>query len=93
MMPLSYNDQMTVLKDILSNHQSDCYGTVSECEQVERLINSMLGNQATNEQIKNTLYNIYDYSQHGKNTQHLDQHIQSNQQNLSQWVDELNSFS
>ncbi|MEH7583434.1 YtzH-like family protein, partial [Priestia megaterium] len=29
---------MNILKDILSNHQSDCCGTVAECEQVERLI-------------------------------------------------------
>ena len=92
-MPLGYNDQMSVLKDILSNHQSDCCGTVSECEQIQRLIKSMLGNEITNEQVKSTLYNIYDYSQSAKNTQHLDQHIQTNQQNLSQWVSELDSLS
>lgn len=92
-MPLGYNDQMSILKDILSNHQSDCCGTVSECEQLERLIKSMLGNEITNEQVKNTLYNIYDYSQSAKNTPHLDQHIQTNQQNLSQWVSELDSLS
>ncbi|HWO96352.1 MAG TPA: YtzH-like family protein [Bacillus sp. (in: firmicutes)] len=92
-MPLDYSDQMSILKDILSNHQSDCCGTVSECEQIERLIKSMLGNETTNEQVKNTLYNIYDYSQSAKNTQHLDQHIQTNQQNLSQWVSELDSLS
>ena len=92
-MPLGYNDQMSVLKDILSNHQSDCCGTVSECQQIERLIKSMLGNDAANEQVKNTLYNIYDYSQNAKNTQHLDEHIQTHQQDLSQWVSELNSLS
>jgi hypothetical protein len=92
-MPLGYNDQMSILKDILSNHQSDCCGTVSECEQIQRLIKSMLGNEITNEQVKSTLYNIYDYSQSAKNTQHLDQHIQTNQQNLSQWVSELDSLS
>jgi DNA-binding transcriptional regulator YbjK len=92
-MPLGYSDQMSVLKDILSNHQSDCCGTVSECQQIERLIQSMLGNDAANEEVKNTLYNIYHYSQTAKNTQHLDEHIQTHQQDLSQWVSELNSLS
>lgn len=35
-MPLNAEHQMNILKDILSNHQSDCCGTVAECEQVER---------------------------------------------------------
>ena len=32
-MPINQQHQLEVLKDILVNHQSDCCGTVSECEQ------------------------------------------------------------
>ena len=40
-MPINQQHQLEVLKDILVNHQSDCCGTVSECEQLERLIQSL----------------------------------------------------
>ena len=32
-MPLQYQDQVSLLKDILTNHQTDCCGSVSEYEQ------------------------------------------------------------
>ncbi|MBM7704873.1 YtzH-like family protein [Metabacillus iocasae] len=92
-MPLSYQNQMDMLKDILSNHQSDCCGTVAECEQVERLIKSMLATGFQSEQMTSTLQHVYEYTQAAKNCQHLDQHIQTNQQNLSQWVSELTTLS
>ena len=31
-MPIQYHDQVSLLKDILSEHQSECCGTVAECE-------------------------------------------------------------
>ena len=43
-MPLQYQDQVSLLKDILTNHQTDCCGSVSEYEQLERLIKSLLVN-------------------------------------------------
>lgn len=92
-MPLSHHDQITLLKDILSNHHTDCCGSVAECEQLERLVKSLLVNPSINNNIRPILEQVYSYSQNGINTQNLDDHILSNQSNLSQWVQDMNSYS
>ncbi|WP_160724039.1 YtzH-like family protein [Bacillus sp. USDA818B3_A] len=92
-MPLSHGDQVTLLKDILNNHQTDCCGSVSECEQLERLVKSLMVNNQIDGNVKNILQEVYRYSQHGAQTSDLDQHILSNQENLSQWVNDIDQFS
>ncbi|MFF2449255.1 YtzH-like family protein [Neobacillus sp. NPDC058068] len=92
-MPLSHDDQVTLLKDILNNHQADCCGSVAECEQLERLVKSLMVNTQVDENVKNILQEVYQYSQHGAQTADLDQHISSNQDNLSQWVNNIDQLS
>ncbi|WP_338472041.1 YtzH-like family protein [Niallia sp. XMNu-256] len=92
-MPLQYQDQINLIKDILTNHQSDCCGSVSECEQLERLVKSLMANNQINQQDTNTLDQIYYYSQGGVNAANLEQHIESHQQQLSQWVDNMDQLS
>jgi hypothetical protein len=92
-MPLSHQDQVTLLKDILTNHQTDCCGSVAECEQVERLVKSLMVNEQINQNVKNILEEVYVYGQHGAQTADLDQHILSNQENLNQWVSNIDQFS
>ena len=92
-MPLQYQDQVSLLKDILKNHQIDCCGSVSEYEQLERLIKSLMVNSNMNQDAKQTLEEIYSYSQGGINSSSSDDHIQSHQTQLNQWVNDMNSFS
>lgn len=92
-MPLQYQDQVNLLKDILTNHQEDCCGSVSECEQLERLIKSLMANPNFNQNDIQVLNQIYSYSQNGVNSTNLEQHIESHQAELSQWVDDMNQFS
>jgi DNA topoisomerase VI subunit A len=92
-MPLNHEHQLTILRDILMNHQSDCCGTVSECEQLERLIQSLLTNDQLDDGVKSKLNDVYYYSQSGKYSSDLDQHITNHQQQLSQWVSDLESYS
>lgn len=92
-MPLSHGHQVTLLKDILNNHQTDCCGSVSECEQLERLVKSLMVNNQIDSNVKNILQEVYQYSQHGAQSADLDQHILSNQENLSQWVNDIDQFS
>ena len=92
-MPLSHGDQVTLLKDILNNHQTDCCGSVSECEQLERLVKSLMVNNQIDGNVKNILQEVYRYSQNGAQTSDLDQHILSNQENLSQWINDIDQFS
>ncbi|MFX3623102.1 MAG: YtzH-like family protein [Ectobacillus sp.] len=92
-MPLSHEHQIAVLKDILTNHQCDCCGTVSECEQMERLIKSLMENDSINADMKTMLNDVYYYSQTGKYSSDLDQHINNHQEQLSQWISGIDSFS
>jgi hypothetical protein len=92
-MPLNHHDQVNLLKDILTNHQTDCCGSVSECEQLERLVKSLMVNNNLDSNVKPILQEIYNYSQNGKYSADLDEHILSNQTNLSSWVDDIGQFS
>jgi hypothetical protein len=92
-LPLSHEDQVTLLKDILSNHQTDCCGSVAECEQLERLVKSLMVNTNVNQNVKSILQEVYHYSQHGVGTADLNEHILSNQENLSTWVNNIDQFS
>ncbi|MDF1508679.1 YtzH-like family protein [Robertmurraya sp. DFI.2.37] len=89
-MPLNQQDQLQLLKDILSNHQVDCCGSIAELEQLERLVKSLMTDSNVDNEV---LEQIYHYSQNGINSSNLDNHIESHQQQLSQWVNEVESFS
>lgn len=93
LMPLNEQHQLTILQDILKNHQVDCCGTVSECQQLERLIQSLIGNQQVDEQMKNTLMDVYNYSLHAQNSKNMDDHINQHQDELSMWIDDLGSYN
>lgn len=89
-MPLNQQNQLELLKDILRNHQLDCCGSVSELEQLERLVKSLMTDSNLNNEV---LEQIYSYSQNGINSNNLDTHIEAHQQQLSQWVNDMNQFS
>ncbi|WP_019154898.1 YtzH-like family protein [Robertmurraya massiliosenegalensis] len=89
-MPLNQQDQLQLLKDILNNHQVDCCGSVSELEQLERLVKSLMADSNMNNDV---LEQIYNYSQNGIHSSNLDNHIESHQQQLSQWVNDVETFS
>lgn len=92
-MTISHEHQLMILKDILQNQQLDCNGTVSECEQLERLIKSLLTNDNITDETKLMLSDIYYYSQSGKNSSDLQEHISNHQNQISQWVSGMDSFS
>lgn len=92
-MPLNQQHQLEILKDILVNHQSDCCGTVSECEQLERIVQSLLANDAIASDVKTMLNDVHYYSQTGKMSPDLDNHISGHQEQLSQWISGMDSFS
>ncbi len=92
-MPIHYTDQLNLLKDILERQLSGSRGSVSECEQIERLVKSLLANHVLDQRTKDILTDIYEYGQKGKYTQKLDEHIENHQDQLVQWVNEIGQFS
>lgn len=89
-MPLNQQHQVEILKDILSNHLTDCCGSVSELEQLERLVKQLMTESNINNDV---LAQIYNYSQNGINSSNLDLHIESHQGQLTQWVRDMGPFS
>lgn len=92
-MPINEQDKLNLLKDILSNHQSDCCGSVSECEQLGRLVKSLMVHPSIGSNSQSILEDIYNYSQNGVNSTQLDEHIEAHQQELSQWVNDIDRLS
>jgi len=92
-MPISEKDKLNLVKDILSNHQIDSCGSVSECEQLGRLVKSLMSHPHIEENSIPILEKIYNYSQNGVNSSQLDEHIEAHQQELSQWVNNIDQFS
>ncbi|WP_050616094.1 YtzH-like family protein [Bacillus testis] len=91
-MPLTQQHQIAVLRDILNNHQSDACGSVSECEQVERLVEALLAKGELNEQLIPILNEIQQYSHTGASTEDLNTHITAHQEQLSQWIDGVDQY-
>ncbi|MBF0706189.1 MULTISPECIES: YtzH-like family protein [Bacillales] len=91
-MPLSHRDQLFILADILKNHQTDCSGTTSECEQIQRLANSLQQNNGIAPEIKQILNQIEQYSVTGATETNLLNHIETHQPHLSQWVDTIDRY-
>lgn len=54
-MPLDYTHQLTLLRDILQDHHTDCNGTPQECAQLERLANHLMQHGSVNSDVKTYL--------------------------------------
>ncbi|MDQ0481236.1 YtzH-like family protein [Guptibacillus hwajinpoensis] len=91
-MPLSHEDQLYVLTDILKNHHIDCTGTSSECQQIQRLASALQRNDFIAPEIKQVLGQIEQYSSAGALQTDLLEHIETHQPHLSQWVDTINQY-
>ncbi|QDP40913.1 YtzH-like family protein [Radiobacillus deserti] len=89
-MSLTVEDQLRVLHDLLSEHREECCGRISECQQIKRIVQSVMANESIDDQqILQLLPEIYNYGRQGELAQNLDEHITSNQANLQNWVDSI----
>ena len=88
-MGLNRQHQLQLIKDILTDHQLDCCGTVAEYEQVGRVIQLMLAKENLDAVVRQLLTDIYDYSQKGTSVSSIDAHIEAHQSHLSNWVENI----
>lgn len=87
MMTISVNNQLTLLLDLLDEQHADCCATVSEYQQIKRLVRSLMTNNSiTNEQLLGLLPDIYNYGRQGESAQNLPDHITLNKNNLNNWI-------
>ncbi|RFA33705.1 hypothetical protein CAI16_13830 [Virgibacillus dokdonensis] len=89
-MELNTNNQLTLLIDLLDEHRTDLCGSVSEYQQITRLVNSLMQNSAISDQeIQELLPEIYDYGKNGESSQNMEAHITANNTQLATWIDAL----
>ncbi|WP_186578334.1 YtzH-like family protein [Aquibacillus kalidii] len=89
-MSLDVNNQLSLLSDLLSEQSEDCCGSVSECQQIKRLVQSMMANNSIESQeLLQLLPEIYNYGRQGEIAQNLNEHINTNQSNLQNWVNAI----
>ncbi|KGX89165.1 YtzH-like family protein [Pontibacillus litoralis] len=87
---LTAKDQLTLLKDLLSEHAEDCCGTVAECQQIQRLVRFLIANnKVEDEQVQQILPAIYQYSLQAETSSNLNEHIVANQQQLNGWASSI----
>lgn len=93
-MTLNVNNQLTLLHDILEEHQADCCGDVSEYQQIKRLVKSIMANNSVeNDNLLQLLPEIYNYGLQGENVQSLEEHITSNKSSIHNWMSAIQEIS
>lgn len=91
-MPLTHLHQLTMLKDILSEHLSDETGTISEYAQLNRLIDSLLSNELVSDEMKNQLQTLLTYSQKGESSTNTEEHIADHYTLITDWISDIENF-
>jgi hypothetical protein len=92
-MPITSSDQIHLLHDILSNHKLDCCGSISECQQIQRIVQSLVNDNSIPYDMKNTLKEIYNYSAVPDSEQYLEHHIQHHNVELDSWINSIEPFT
>ncbi|MBY7143910.1 hypothetical protein KFZ56_12795 [Virgibacillus sp. NKC19-3] len=86
-MALTINNQLLLLHDILEEQTTDSIGSVSEYQQIKRLVQKLTeDNRITDEQLLQLLPEIYNYGEQGEMNQHHSDHITTNKQNIENWL-------
>lgn len=92
-MAISKENHISLLKDILSTHCQDCCGSSSQFQQADRLVNNLLVEFAQDQDMKKVLSEIQNYCKQGSQLSYPAEHINENQNALSDWVQHLNGFN
>lgn len=82
---MNYQDQLTLLSDILKNQQAQNFGTEDEFSQIQRLVKSLQINGQLDENMQQMLSHITYYSQHKDDT--------GNEAPFDQWLQSIEEFT
>lgn len=86
-LPLNIHHQLALMLDILNEQAAYKSGTVSEYEQISRLIQSMMSDPAlTDNELKSILPALYDYCKQGAVSTSSEEHITAHKSYLNEWM-------
>jgi len=85
-MPISLNNQLTLLHDLLDEQAVYRTADINEYKQIKRVVRSLMASeQVTNEELLQLLPEIYYYGIQGEQAHNLDELICDNEHNLDYW--------
>lgn len=85
-MTLTVADQLNLLHDLLDEQILESSGSVSEYQQIKRLVKTLIAtNNISDEQMLQLLPEIYHYGLKGEVAQSLSEHITTNKENIETW--------
>lgn len=82
---MNYQDQLTLLSDILKNQQAENYGTEDEFNQLKRLAEALQNHTKLNEQMQQTLEEITNYCS--------DKNCNKNHSQIDQWIEAIDEIT
>ncbi|OIJ09266.1 hypothetical protein BKP35_17170 [Anaerobacillus arseniciselenatis] len=82
---MNYQDQLTLLSDILKNQHAQNHGTEDEFNQIHRLAESLQAKGELDDQMRQTLASIADYCANRNCTENSGQ--------ISQWIQSIEEIS
>lgn len=89
-MTLTVHNQLKLLQDLLSEQTEDCYGDISEYQQIKRLVQAMMANNSvSDEQLLKLLPEIYNYGRQGEIAQNDEEHITAHKDKIESWVNAI----
>lgn len=91
-MPLDNRQRLAVLSDILRSHQLECCGTASEYEQADRITQLILNDSEIQQDLRDALSGIQQYTSQGTVHNQPEQHILQNQTHITEWLQTLDHF-
>lgn len=93
-MVLTVNNQLLLLHDILDEQTADSIGSVSEYQQIKRLVQKLTENNSiTDELLLELLPEIYNYGSQGEIAQNSPEHITTNKQNIENWLSAIQQIT
>ncbi len=92
-MPISKENHLALLRDILANHHQDCCGSTSEYEQASRIINNLLAEHQLDAHSVSVLQEIETYCRNGATLATHETHINEHQESLTEWVSHLDEIT
>ncbi|TDQ39065.1 YtzH-like family protein [Aureibacillus halotolerans] len=91
-MPLTANDKLRILRDILITHQMDHAASSSEHAQIQRIAKRLAQDTAMPTESQTLLRDVLSYSELGASSMDQATHITSHEDKLNHWVSLLDQM-
>lgn len=91
-MDVLVRDQLNKLYQLLASHQVNHTATISDYQQIKRIVQSLTANeQIHHEQLSTIFPEIYHYGLQGESVPNLKEHIETNYDSIEKWMETIDT--